>query len=109
MEKLNDINDIQPEDMHKIALTYCELGYHDKAYKWFLKIVSLQPYDIRILHFCGLAAYNSCQYAESMGFFVKILKIEPRNSLASYYSVKAEEAKKNGSGKELEYVYQGSV
>ncbi len=106
LERLSGIGDIQPEDMHKIALTYCELGYHEKAYRCFLKIVSYQPYDIRILHFCGLAAYNCGQYAEALGFFVKILKIDPRNSLAVYYSARAQEAKKNGSGREFEYVYQ---
>jgi tetratricopeptide (TPR) repeat protein len=106
LEKIVGIGDIQPEDMHKIALTYCELGYHDKAYRWFLKIVSYQPYDIRILHFCGLAAYNCGLYAEALGFFVKILKIDPQNSLALYYSVRAQDAKKNGGGKEFEYVYQ---
>lgn len=106
LEKLSGIADIQPEDMHKIALTYCELGYHEKAYGWFLKIIGYQPYDIRILHFCGLAAYNCGHYAEALGFFVKILKIDPNNSLAMYYSTKAQEAKKNGMGKDLEYVYQ---
>ncbi len=106
LEKLSGIGDIQPEDMHKIALTYCELGYHEKAYRWFLKIVGFQPYDIRILHFCGIAAYNCCLYAEALGFFVKILKIDPKNSLALYYSTKAQEARKNGSGIDMEYVYQ---
>ncbi|MDD5017367.1 MAG: hypothetical protein PHO15_04610 [Eubacteriales bacterium] len=104
--KIDTINDIEPDDMHKVALTYCEMGYHEKAYKWFFKIVSFQPYDIRIIHFCGLAAYNYGLYAEAKNCFVKILKIDPGNYLASYYLVKAEEARKNGSGKELEYVYQ---
>jgi hypothetical protein len=37
---------------------------------------------------------------------VKILKIDPDNSLAQYYKTRAEDAKRNGSRKELEYVYQ---
>jgi tetratricopeptide (TPR) repeat protein len=106
LDKLNSMNDIEPEDMHKVALTYCELGYHQKAYHMFQKIVMFQPYDIRILHFCGLAAYNCGQYAESLSYFVKILKIDPDNSLAQYYKTRAEDAKRNGSRKELEYVYQ---
>ncbi len=106
LEKLNGMTDIEPEDMHKVALTYCELGYHQKAYQMFLKIVAFQPYDIRILHFCGLAAYNCAQYAESLSYFVKILKIDPSNSLAQYYKLRAEDAKSGGSHKEFEYVYQ---
>ena len=95
LDKIAGISDIKPEDMHKIALTYCELGYHDKAYRWFLKLVSYQPYDIRILHFCGLAAYNCGLYAEALGF-VKILKIDPKQP-ALYYSARAQDAKKNGA------------
>ncbi len=106
LEKLDGIGEREPEDMHKIALTYCELGYHQKAYQMFLKILSFQPYDLRILHFCGLAAYNCGMYAESAALFVKILKIDPNNSLAHYYKALADEAKVKGAEKELEYVYQ---
>lgn len=106
LSKLDGLVDIAPEDMHKVALTYCELGYHEKAYKWFLKIMAFQPYDIRILHFCGIAALNCGQYAEALSCFIKILKIDPHNSLAVYYKTQAEEAKKNGCHRELEYVYQ---
>ena len=106
ISKIEKIGDIQPEDMHKVALTYCELGYHDNAYKWFAKIANLQPYDIRILHFCGLAAYNHSLYNEARGCFVRILKIDPNNCLASYYLKKVKDASKNGAGKIFEYVYQ---
>lgn len=104
--RIDETADIDPEDMHKLALTYCELGYHEKAYKWFVKIISYQPYDIRLLHFCGIAAYNNGFYGESADCFVKILKIDPSNSLASYYKAKAEAARKTGAAKKFEYVYQ---
>lgn len=106
LSKLDTLLDIAPEDMHKVALTYCELGYHEKAYRWFQKIMAFQPYDIRILHFCGIAALNCAQYTDGLSCFIKILKIDPQNSLAVYYKTKAEEAKKNGCHRELEYVYQ---
>lgn len=106
LARLDGLTEIDPEDMHKLALTYCELGHHDKAYKWFSKIVSYQPYDIRILHFYGIAAYNNGLYSESTECFVKILRIDPDNSLAAYYKKKAENAKKVIPAKKLEYVYQ---
>ena len=106
LDKLEASGDIEPEDMHKVALTYCELGRHEKAYRWFLKIVALQPYDIRILHFTGLAAYNCALFTESATYYMRILKIDPKNSLAAYYKAKTEDAKVNGSVKKLEYVYQ---
>ncbi len=106
LSRLDGLSDIDPDDMHKLALTYCELGYHDKAYKWFSRIVSYQPYDIRLLHFCGIAAYNNCLFSEASECFVKILRIDPSNSLAVYYKAKADAAKKNGALKKLEYVYQ---
>jgi len=106
INSLESVTDIEPEDMHKLALTYCELGMHEKAYKWFVKIASYQPYDVKILHFCGLAAFNCGLFAESAGYFIKILMIDPNNSLAAYYRRKAEDARKTGTDKKLEYVYQ---
>lgn len=106
ISKIEGVSDIEPEEMHKLALTYCELGQHEKAYKWFTKIISYQPYDTRLLHFCGLAAYNNGLFSEASEYFLKILKIDPDNSLAAYYKNKAETAKKSGSSKKLEYVYQ---
>ena len=106
LDKLDTLKDIQPDDMYKVALTYCELGYHRKAYQCFLKIVSFQPYDLRLLHFCGLAAYNCSLFPEAISCFVRILKIDPENSLAQYYLSMSEEAKKNGINKVFEYVYQ---
>ncbi len=106
LKRLDDIGDIEPEDMHKLALTYCELSHHEEAYKWFSKIIPFQPYDIRILHFLGIAAYNIGLCNEASDCFEKILKIDPNNSLASYYKAKANAAKNGHPLKKLEYVYQ---
>ncbi len=106
LSRLYGLSDIEPEDMHKLALTYCELGHHDEAYKWFTKIIPYQPYDIRILHFLGIASYNTGLYNEASDCFEKILKIDPNNSLASYYKVKAGAAKNLTPARKLEYVYQ---
>lgn len=106
LSRLDGLGDIEPEDMHKLALTYCELGHHDEAYKWFTKIIPYQPYDIRILHFLGIASYNTGLYNEASDCFEKILKIDPNNSLASYYKVKAGAAKNLTPARKLEYVYQ---
>ena len=106
LDALEDLSDIEPEDMHKLALTYCELGMHEKAYKWFARIVAFHPYETKLLHFCGLAAYNCGLFAEAIDCFTKMLKIDPDNSLAKYYHAKVLEAKMGGRTKLFEYVYQ---
>ena len=106
LDKLDTFKDIEPDDMHKVALTYCELGYHHKAYQYFSKIVAFQPYDLRLLHFCGLAAYNCGLFNEAVNCFALILKIDPEHSLAQYYLAQTEQAKKGGANRALEYVYQ---
>ncbi len=106
LDKLDKFKDIEPDDMHKVALTYCELGYHRKAYQYFSKIVAFQPYDLRLLHFCGLAAYNCGLYKEAVSCFALTLKIDPEHSLAKYYLAQTEQAKKHGTGRVFEYVYQ---
>ena len=96
----------EPQDMHKIALMYCEINYHEKAYKWFQSLLPFQPYDVRILHFCGLSAYNYGLYSKAHDCFLKILMIDPSNSIAAYYKRITQISKNTGSGKTLEYVYQ---
>ncbi|MBT3319927.1 MAG: tetratricopeptide repeat protein [Clostridia bacterium] len=106
LNALENAKDLEPHDMHKVALTYCELNYHDKAYKWFVNILSFQPYDVRILHFCGLAAYNYGLYGKALECFIRILQIDPGNSVAAYYKKLSQDAKETGGAKTLEYVYQ---
>ena len=105
LEKLDKFKDIEPDDMHKVALTYCELGYHRKAYQCFAKIVQFQPYDMRLLHFCGLAAYNSGLFAEAINCFVRILKIDPDNSLAKFYLEAIRNSQKKGRQQSISNTY----
>ncbi len=106
LKALENSKDLEPHDMHKVALTYCELHYHDKAYKWFTNILAFQPYDVRILHFCGLSAYNCGFYGKAHDCFIRILQIDPANSVAAYYKNIAQTAKETGGDRVLEYVYQ---
>ncbi len=106
LKAIENIKVSEPQDMHKIALMYCEINYHEKAYKWFQDLLSFQPYDIRILHFCGLAAYNYGLYSKAHECFMKILLIDPSNNIALYYKKIIQIAKNTGAGKTLDYVYQ---
>ena len=106
LKAIEDAKITEPQDMHKIALMYCEISYHEKAYKWFQNLLSFQPYDIRILHFCGLAAYNYGLYSRAHECFMKILLIDPSNSVAAYYKKLTQIAKNTGTGRILDYVYQ---
>ena len=106
LEAIESAKITEPQDMHKVALMYCELDYHDRAYKWFVNILSFTPYDIRILHFCGIAAINCGLYTKALECFLRIQMIDPANSVASYYMKIAQIAKNTGSCKMLDYVYQ---
>lgn len=106
LEAIENTKITEPQDMHKVALMYCELEYHDRAYKWFANILAFTPYDVRILHFGGLAALNSGLYTKALEFFLRILMIDPANSIATYYKKIAQIAKNTGACKMLDYVYQ---
>lgn len=106
LEAIESTKITEPHDMHKIALMYCELHYHDRAYQWFGNILAFTPYDVSILHFGGLAALNSGLYTKALEFFLRIIMIDPANSIAAYYKKIAQIAKNTGSCKMLDYVYQ---
>lgn len=95
------------DDFYKIAITYCEIGEHEKALKYLSSILATCPYDEKVLFCAAVASFNMRHYAESVNFFSDIIKLEPEESIASYYLKYVKdvmEGKKKHD--ELSYVFQ---
>jgi len=74
-----------PEDIHKIAVTLCELKEHEKANQLLKKLLQYKPYDIRVLHYTAISCFNLGRYKESLMYWDRIAKIDPYNSISSFY------------------------
>jgi tetratricopeptide (TPR) repeat protein len=105
--RIMDLKTDDFEDLQKISLTLCELKRHEEAGKYLKRVLMYKPFDIKVLHYAAVSMYNSGKFAESAKFWGDIMKIEPENSIASFYKTLALDTK-NGRiiARELSYIYQ---
>ncbi len=93
------------EDM-KIALTYCELDEDEKAYQKLKSALTEIPYDIHTMFFAAAAAVNTKRYAEAVRMFMDIVKLQPENTIASYYKKALQHALDKKADIRIQYAYQ---
>ena len=93
------------EDL-KIALTYCELGEDEKAYQILKSVLIEIPYDIHTLFFAAASAANTARYAESMQYFLDMIKLQPENTVALYYKKLVQKAMDGKINARIQYNYQ---
>ncbi|AEE95497.1 tetratricopeptide repeat protein [Mahella australiensis] len=86
IKRITDLIDADdPDGLYKIGVTLCELGLHDRALDVLKMLLEYNPYDIRIIYYCGVACLNLKQYDEAMDWWDKMLKLDPDNSIAAFY------------------------
>lgn len=107
-KKLLTIPTDEIEDIYKIATVCCENGMHDEAYQLFCKIEESVGYDLSLLYFKAVAAYNSGRLQESLDTFDKLLTVYPNAVTARYYyEFIREDGKKKAEQREaLGYFYR---
>ncbi len=105
-EKLLSLNVENPDDRYKIATVCCENKLHGEAYKLFCKLTEELSYDLSLLYFKAVSAYNCGKYTESFEAFDRLLTVYPRAVTARYHYTKAREAYENGNVYELDYFYR---
>ena len=74
-----------PEEMHKIAVTLCEMGYHDRVNQLLKKLLQYKPYDTKVLHYMAISCYNLKLFKMAFKYWDKVEKINPNNTISSYY------------------------
>lgn len=74
-----------PEEIHKIAVTLCELNEHDRANQVLRRLLQYKPYDIRILHYVAASCFNLGKYREAYKYWRKIDRIDPDNNVSDFY------------------------
>lgn len=87
-ELLDDIETENEADLHKMLLTYCEVGLHEKVYDTAQKLLDFAPYDNRLIFIYAAACSNLGKLAKAIDAYVKILKIDPKDTVAQYYKNK---------------------
>src|SRR5690606_8837036 len=74
-----------PEELHKIAVTLCEMKQHRKVNQLLRKLLQYKPYDTKVLHYMAVSCYNLKQFKTAYNYWDKVEKITPNNTISSYY------------------------
>ena len=85
LETVLSIKTDDPEEMHKIAVTLCEIGEHKKVNQLLKKLLQYKPYDTNVLHYMAVSCYNLKQFNTAYKYWDKVEKINPNNTISSYY------------------------
>ena len=85
LETVLSLKTDDPEEMHKIAVTLCEIGEHKKVNQLLKKLLKYKPYDINVLHYMAVSCYNLKQFKAAFEYWDKVEKINPNNTISSYY------------------------
>ncbi len=96
-----------PEEMHKIAVTLCELKQHERVNLLLKSLMQYKPYDAKILHYMAISCFNLRQYKIALRYWEKIEKISPNNTISGYYQKHVQAFLKDDRDfKELPYNFQ---
>lgn len=104
-EKLLSLNIKDADDIYKIATVCCENKFHADAYKLFCKMENEYSYDLNILYFKAVSAFNCEKYDESFEAFDKLLTIYPDAVTAQYWYGIARSLHEENKWQELSYFY----
>lgn len=104
-KKLLSLNISDADDIYKIATVCCENKFHADAYNLFCKMENEYAYDMNILYFKAISAFNSEKYEESFEAFDKLLTIYPDAVTAQYWYGVARSLHEENKWQELSYFY----
>ena len=103
-EYLAEKEQVETDDLYKVATVCCENGMHAEAYEKFTKLDKKISFDGRMLYFKAVAAFKSDKIEEAERAMDELCTIYPDAEVAKYY-LKAIRAYKNGIGEKPELIY----
>lgn len=104
--KLDELSPEDPDEKIKVALTYCELNEDEKAYRILCEALQEIPYDPQALFWAGAAGGQYESPAESLDYFLKMIKLRPEDTIALFYKNYVQNALKKGETAFIAYNYQ---
>lgn len=105
-KKLLKLGVSEPDDIYKIATVCCENKMHLEAYETFCKLPSEFDYDLTVLYFKAVSAFNCGKTEESLAIFDKLTTVYPTAVTARYYYNIVRKLAETGEKQELSYFYR---
>lgn len=104
--KLLELDVKESDEIYKIATACCENKMHLEAYKMFSRLKEDLEYDLNVMYFKAVSAFNCGKYEESFIHFDNLITLYPEAVTAKYYYRQAKQMKESGEIIELSYFYR---
>lgn len=104
---IDSLDSLKPKNLDeqlKIAVTFCEINDHKRAYAAYKSALEERPYDSEILFMAAAAAVNCGCLADARSIFVEMQKIDELDTIAQYYNRYIDDT--NIKDFHIEYIYQ---
>ncbi|HHY83150.1 MAG TPA: tetratricopeptide repeat protein [Clostridiales bacterium] len=85
IERVISIKTEDVDDLYKVAVTLCEMGQHRRVNQLLKKLLQYKPYDTKVLHYMAVSCYNLKMFKSAYKYWDKVEKINPNNTISSYY------------------------
>lgn len=105
-KRLLSLDITQSEDLYKIATVCCENKMHKEAYETFCKLPSEYDYDLNVMYFKAVSAFNYGNLEDSFNIFDNLVTVYPEAVTAKYYYKLARGLAERGEKTELSYFYR---
>lgn len=94
------------DSIYKIATVCCENKLHAEAYNLFKRLTGELRYDLNIMYFKAVSAFNCGKFEESFSAFDELCTVYPEAVTARYYYRLARGLRERGEEMELSYFYR---
>lgn len=105
-KRLLALNVTDADEIYKIATVCCENKMHGEAYETFMKLPPEFDYDLNVLFFKAVSAFNCGRYAESFDNFDTLLTVHPDSVTARFWYRYARQCVRNNECGEMGYFYR---
>jgi len=76
---------LEPEELHSIAVLQLDLERYAEAEKTLVQMMHVMPYDENVLHKLAYARFMQGDAEGAKGYYQKLLRIDPHDTVAKYY------------------------
>lgn len=105
LRRLDALEAESDDERYKLAVTFCELQQHERAYRRMHEYNQVGQRDSLSLFYEAVAAYNTGRRAEAVSLLADVRKIEYPTVIPDFF-LKLVSAAADGAGPDLPYVYK---
>lgn len=96
LDEMLKIRSLEPEELHSIAVLQLDLELYAEAEKTLTQMGLSLPYDENVLHKLAYARFMQGDAEGAKTYYQKLLRIDPRDTVAKYYLNQCKHAESAG-------------